>query len=65
MRAEEHVITWFELEKMLASFENAVNSDDVEQLRVLLRQAVSGFIPQCGIEDVIWKADNGAVQIAN
>jgi len=65
MRAEEHVITWFELEKMLASFENAVNSDDVEQLRVLLRQAVSGFIPQCGIEDVMWKADNGAVQIAN
>jgi len=58
LRAEEDVITWIELEKMLASLENATNSNDFEQVRGLLMQAVSGFAPQCGIKDILWVAEN-------
>jgi FlaA1/EpsC-like NDP-sugar epimerase len=55
MRAQEHIIPWIELEKMLAALELATKNDDFEQIREILADAVAGFVPQCEIEDLLWK----------
>jgi len=57
MRAQEHVIPWAELEKMLAALEQATEDDDFKRVREILTNAVAGFAPQCEIEDVLWKED--------
>ncbi|MBL6987757.1 MAG: polysaccharide biosynthesis protein [Methylobacter sp.] len=57
MRAQEHIIPWVELEKMLATLEQAATDDDFELIRTVLADAVAGFVPQCEIEDVLWKED--------
>jgi FlaA1/EpsC-like NDP-sugar epimerase len=54
MRAEETMIAWDELEKMLNALEQAIKEDDFQQIRTILQQAVSGFIPQCEIGDLLW-----------
>ncbi|MDO9046104.1 MAG: nucleoside-diphosphate sugar epimerase/dehydratase [Methylobacter sp.] len=61
MRAQEHVIPWVELEKMLATLEQATEDDDFERVRGILADAVTGFVPQCEIEDVLWKEDRRLV----
>lgn len=61
MCAQEHVIPWSELEQMLATLEQATKNDDFEQVRRILADAVSGFIPQCEIEDLLWKEDRRLV----
>jgi FlaA1/EpsC-like NDP-sugar epimerase len=55
MRAQEHVIPWTELEKMLMILEQATRDDDFERVRSVLANAVTGFVPQCEIEDLLWK----------
>jgi FlaA1/EpsC-like NDP-sugar epimerase len=57
MRAQEQIIPWPELEKMLSALGLATKNDDFEQVRAILSQAVAGFVPQCGIEDLLWKQD--------
>ena len=61
MRAQEQVIPWTELEKMLAVLEQATQDDDFERVRAVLADAVTGFVPQCEIEDVLWKEDRRIV----
>lgn len=60
MRAEEHVITWDELEKMLLALQDAVKKDDFAGVRAILISAVSGFAPQCEIGDVLWQQHQNA-----
>jgi len=55
MRAEEQVIPWVELEKMLNILEQATENDDFNKIRDILTQVVCGFVPQCEIGDVLWK----------
>ncbi len=54
MRAQEQVIPWVELEKMLSILEQATRNDDFERIRDVLKRAVSGFVPQCEIGDLLW-----------
>jgi FlaA1/EpsC-like NDP-sugar epimerase len=54
MRAQEQIIPWSKLEQMLQILEQASLEDDFEQIRLILKQAVSGFVPQCEINDVLW-----------
>ena len=54
MRAEEQIIPWSELQKMLTILESATRDDDFERVRDVLMQAVSGFVPQCEIGDLLW-----------
>jgi len=56
MRAEEQIIPWVELEKMLETLEKAAKDDDFVRVREVLKRAVSGFVPQCEIGDLLWKA---------
>ena len=53
MRAEEDIIPWVELEKMLGALEKATSDDDFEQVRDVLKRAVSGFVPQCKNGDLL------------
>lgn len=61
MRAQEHIIPWAELETMLARLEQAAKVDDFDMIRDVLTDAVAGFVPQCEIEDVLWKEDRRLV----
>jgi len=67
MRAEEHVIAWADLEKMLSILAQAAKNDDFDSIRSVLKDAVSGFVPQCEIGDLLWKQaskDSRLVQLA-
>ena len=55
MRAEEQTISWAELEALLTSLEKATKSEDFERVRAVLKYAVTGYIPQCGVEDLLWR----------
>jgi len=35
--------------------EIAAKDDDIERVRDVLKHAVSGFVPQCEIGDLLWK----------
>jgi len=61
MRAQEPVIPWTALEKILATLEQATKEDDFEMIRHILTEVVAGFVPQCEIEDVLWKEDKRLV----
>jgi FlaA1/EpsC-like NDP-sugar epimerase len=51
MRAEEQVIPWAELSLILQQLEQANDANDCQQVRELLMTHVSGFKPQCEVED--------------
>ncbi|MDD2723481.1 MAG: nucleoside-diphosphate sugar epimerase/dehydratase [Methylovulum sp.] len=55
MRAKEPVISWAELQIMLKHLKAATENDDYVQIRSILTSAVAGFVPQCGISDVLWE----------
>ena len=55
MRAEEQVISWPELENLLNTLEKANKKEDFERVRAVLKYAVTGFVPQCEVEDLLWK----------
>jgi UDP-N-acetylglucosamine 4,6-dehydratase len=55
MRAEEQVISWIELESLLTNLENAAQKEDFECVRAILKYAVTGYVPQCEVEDLLWK----------
>lgn len=55
MRAEEQVIAWAELETLLDTLAKATQNEDFECVRAVLKYAVTGFVPQCEVEDLLWK----------
>ena len=55
MRAEEEVLPWRKIERLLQEFEFASKANDADKVRELLLEAVTGFNPQCGVEDIIMK----------
>ncbi|MDD5580238.1 MAG: nucleoside-diphosphate sugar epimerase/dehydratase [Methylobacter sp.] len=63
MRAQEHIIPWVNLEKMLRVLEQATRNDDFKRVRHILKDAVSGFAPQCEIGDLLWQEDRKPVNL--
>ncbi|WP_411727989.1 polysaccharide biosynthesis protein [Methyloglobulus sp.] len=55
MRAEEQVISWAELETLLTTLEKATKNEDFERVRAILKYAVTGYVPQCDVEDLLWR----------
>jgi UDP-N-acetylglucosamine 4,6-dehydratase len=55
MRAQEHVIAWSELNQLLNELRKATEIEDFEKVRTILKYAVTGFLPQCDVEDLLWK----------
>jgi FlaA1/EpsC-like NDP-sugar epimerase len=56
LRAEEEVVPWVELSGRLELLKSAIENDDFDGIMVLLKESVSGFAPQCGVSDLLWKA---------
>ena len=54
MRADEEYFTWDLLRGELAKLLKAVEQDDFPQVRVLLREMVSGYVPEGEIVDLIY-----------
>ncbi|MDO9241567.1 MAG: polysaccharide biosynthesis protein, partial [Methylicorpusculum sp.] len=54
MRAQEEIVPWKILNQKLQELEKATLSDDYMQVRKIFKEVVSGFAPQCSIEDWIW-----------
>lgn len=55
MRADEEYFTWDVLRAVLAKLLKAVEQDDYPQVRVLLREIVSGYVPEGEIVDLIYQ----------
>ena len=51
MRAEEKVIVWPQLDKILQQLEKHNDADNCQEVRELLIEYVDGFKPQCNVED--------------
>lgn len=58
MRAQETEIPWPVLQDLLEKMKNACDRFDSEEVRKILLQAVTEYVPQCGIEDLIWRESN-------
>ena len=54
MRANEEELSRDLIEQYLGQFKEAIAADDIEKIRQLLLEAVRGYTPQCGIEDLVW-----------
>lgn len=57
MRAEEDVVVWSALEVIIISLRKAAEDDDVVEIRHILEHSISGFVPQCEINDWLWLQD--------
>jgi FlaA1/EpsC-like NDP-sugar epimerase len=58
MRAQEAELAGAVLDDLLARLEAACDRFDHEGIRQLLLEIVAEYLPQCGIEDLIWSAQN-------
>ncbi|MGE6991991.1 polysaccharide biosynthesis protein [Pseudomonas sp. NPDC047961] len=55
MRADEEHFTWDVLRRVLTKLLKAVEQDDYPQVRILLREVVSGYVPEGEIVDLIYQ----------
>jgi FlaA1/EpsC-like NDP-sugar epimerase len=55
MSAEEDSLLWAEIEVFLKRFSDAVDGNDVQKSQSLLLEAVSGYLPQCDVADLIYE----------
>lgn len=53
MRAQETVVEWDSLKPLLAQLQQTVLANDFEAARTVLKQAVTGFNPQCAVVDEV------------
>jgi len=63
MRAQEVDLAWENLSEVLTALSTACDRFDYEGIRSLLSKAVSGYVPQCGIEDYVWRELNKASKV--
>lgn len=64
MRAQEEVLPINKIEALLEQFQQAASNNSPDKVRELLLEAVSGFKPQCGVEDLIFKSQQSLHQEA-
>ena len=62
MSAHEIWLPWDELEKILIKLDEACHQFAHEEIRRLLLQAPTGFVPKDGICDLVWTAKEKAVK---
>jgi len=56
MSAHESWLPWSELDSILVKLDDACHQFDHEEIRRLLLQAPTGFVPKDGICDLVWNA---------
>ena len=58
MRAEESSIPWGELQKIIGELDQYCHETDVKGVRDILLKVVSGYAPECDIQDKVWLENN-------
>lgn len=58
MRAEESCIPWGELQEIISKLNQCCHETDVKGVRDILLSVVSGYEPQCDIQDKVWLETN-------
>ena len=59
MRAIESFIPYSELQTLMQQLSSALENQDCDRVRKILINAVSGYNPSNGIDDLAWKAKSG------
>lgn len=54
LRAEEETLSWERLETLLARLEQACGEFDLEEIQLVLKEAVDGFDPKEEVIDPLW-----------
>jgi FlaA1/EpsC-like NDP-sugar epimerase len=54
MRAMEHSLSWARMQSLLDELLTALHEFDCERAHSLLREAVTEYRPQAGIQDLVW-----------
>jgi len=55
LRAEEDVVPWKVLDKRLKQLMQTIGNDEFEEMREILKDLVLGYVPQCEVNDLLWK----------
>jgi FlaA1/EpsC-like NDP-sugar epimerase len=58
MRAREKILPMDQLKTYIHTVTKLIDNKDPEGLREVLQQVVEEFEPQCGVEDVVYRASN-------
>jgi hypothetical protein len=53
MRAEENVIAWYDLQRLIRQLQAACDNGDFQLMREIFVTTVSGYSPQCDVVDEI------------
>lgn len=56
LRAEEETLSWERLETLLARLERACGAFDLEEIQLVLKEAVDGFDPKEEVIEPLWNA---------
>lgn len=64
MRAEEVSLPWPQVNELLDDFMNASRQFDCGKIRSLLLEAVHGYSPADGVQDLVWKRQAVAAEAA-
>ncbi len=62
MKGHEHFLSWDELQPKLTALEKMLNDNDVEAIRHLIRELVSGYHSESEIVDWIYQQESSSAQ---
>ena len=57
MRDEDEIVYWDELKRSLDQLKFALETNDLPAMRNILQQSISGYMPQCEVNDILWKTE--------
>ena len=57
MRDEDEIVSWQGLKRSLDQLKFALEKNDIPAMRKILQQSISGFVPQCEVNDILWKTE--------
>lgn len=58
MRAQESSIPWEELQEIIGKLDQCCHDTDVKGVRDILLAVISGYKPECEIQDMVWLENN-------
>ena len=57
MRDEDEIVSWQGLKRSLDQLKFALEKNDIPAMRKILQESISGFSPQCEVNDILWKTE--------
>ncbi|MCK5889684.1 MAG: polysaccharide biosynthesis protein, partial [Methylococcales bacterium] len=57
MRSDEDIMPLSEINEKILQLQSAIKQDDLILVRSILQESITGFIPQCEVSDLLFKAE--------